>query len=154
MLETNTLGQPQAARTAPSVLLSGRAVSRRVVFSLPHIARLEKIGAFPARRLLGPARIGWNDTDITDWMQRKLDARGPCAFCGAQQVRLTAEDRFLSKRAVSGRVVYSLRHIDQLERDGQFPRRIRIGAHRSAWLERDIDLWIASRPRRSGEASP
>lgn len=154
MLENNTLARPQAAGDAPSVLLSGRAVSRRVVFSLPHIARLEKSGDFPARRVLGPARIGWTDTDITNWMQRKLDARGPCAFCGTQPLQLTAEDRFLSKREVSRRVVYSSRQIDHLQRTGQFPRRIRIGAHRSAWLERDIDLWIASRPRRNGEASP
>lgn len=154
MLENTTLARPQAARTATSVLLSGRAVSQRVVFSLPHIARLERTGAFPARRILGPARIGWDQAEITAWMQQKYDARQPCAFTGGRTLRLTHADRFLSKREVSRRIVYSARHIDHLLRTGQFPQRIRLGAQRSGFLEREIELWIASRPRRNGEASP
>ncbi len=136
------------AQTIPSGLLSGRAVSRRIVFSLPHIARLEQAGAFPRRRILGPARIGWSADEITAWMQSKLNARGACPFNGAVP-QLGAQDRFLSKREVSRLVVYSGRHIDTLERAGRFPRRFAIGAHRRVYLAREIAQWIATRPAAS-----
>jgi prophage regulatory protein len=144
MLETG--GQTDyRAQTIPSGLLSGRAVSRRIVFSLPHITRLEQAGAFPRRRILGPARIAWSADEITAWMQSKLNARGACPFYGPTPL-LGTQDRFLSKRDVSRLVVYSGRHIDTLERSGRFPRRIAIGAHRRVYLAREIAHWIATRP--------
>ncbi|MBY0225251.1 MAG: AlpA family phage regulatory protein [Hyphomicrobium sp.] len=145
----NTADSAQTRSLAvPTALLSGRTVSRRVVFSLPHIARLEHAGAFPRRRILGPARIGWSADEITAWMQSKLNARGSCPFGGAVP-QLGAQDRFLSKREVSQLVVYSGRHIDTLERAGRFPRRIAIGAHRRVYLAREIAQWISSRPAAS-----
>lgn len=34
---------------------------------------------------------------------------------------------------------------------GQFPMSRRLGAHRTAWLESEIDAWIGSLPRGVGE---
>ena len=131
--------------SVPTALLSGRAVSRRVVFSLPHITRLEHAGNFPRRRVLGPARIAWSAEEITAWMQSKIDARGPGPHSDPD-LTLNLHDRFLSKREVSRLVVYSQRRIDTLEREGRFPRRISIGAHRRVYLAREIAHWIATRP--------
>jgi len=47
------------------------------------------------------------------------------------------------------------RNIDRLERDGIFPRRLRLSAHRIAWVESEVVDWvrakIASRSEEVGE---
>ena len=43
--------------------------------------------------------------------------------------------RLLSKKQVREKVVYSVQHITRLEKDGKFPKRIRLGDNRVAWLE-------------------
>ena len=40
-------------------ILSKRQVKELVLYSLQHIARLEKAGQFARRVLLGPNRVGW-----------------------------------------------------------------------------------------------
>ena len=35
-------------------------------------------------------------------------------------------------------------HLHRLARDGKFPKPIKIGENRSAWLESDVQEWIAS----------
>ena len=47
-------------------------------------------------------------------------------------------------KAVYG-VPYSPQHIARLEVAGLFPKRIRLGQCRVAWLARDIERWIQSR---------
>ena len=36
---------------------------------------------------------------------------------------------------------------DELERAGQFPKRIRLGDRACGWIESEVDEWIATRPR-------
>jgi len=42
-------------------------------------------------------------------------------------------------------VPYSFAHIARLEAAGQFPKRIRLGACRVAWIAEEVDEWIEAR---------
>ena len=42
-------------------------------------------------------------------------------------------------------VPFSRQHILRLEKRGRFPRRIRLGENRVAWLRSEIEEWIAAR---------
>jgi prophage regulatory protein len=53
--------------------------------------------------------------------------------------------RFLSKRQVKELVTYSFAHTARLEADGKFPRRVRLGSGRVAYVEGEIQEWMASR---------
>ena len=49
---------------------------------------------------------------------------------------------------------YSLNHIRRLEAQGSFPKRVRIGANRVAWVREEIDQWIEARVNaRNGEVA-
>ncbi|WP_083799249.1 AlpA family phage regulatory protein [Roseobacter sp. AzwK-3b] len=37
---------------------------------------------------------------------------------------------------------YSPQHLRRLEAKGEFPRRIRIGANRIAWLQNEVEEWL------------
>lgn len=56
-------------------LLSKRQVKEIVLYSFAHIDRLEAAGQFPKRVRLGQNRVGWVETEVYDWLQRKIDAR-------------------------------------------------------------------------------
>ena len=51
--------------------------------------------------------------------------------------------RFLRLPEILRRVPYSEAHIWRLEKNGNFPRRAHLGANRVAWVESEIDDWIA-----------
>ena len=118
----------------PKRFLDARRVRHLVVLSPSSLTRLEKVGQFPARYHLGPARVAWAHADIITWMQSKIDARGPCPLCG-EPAPLTSEDRFIGKAELRDLIVYSTQHIRVLEIAGSFPKRIWIGEKRVAWLE-------------------
>ena len=42
-------------------------------------------------------------------------------------------------------IPYSFQHIARLEKTGLFPKRIRLGQNRVAWLYAEIEGWIAER---------
>jgi len=42
-------------------------------------------------------------------------------------------------------VSYSRAHIDRLVKAGKFPRPIKLGDNRNAWIEAEIDAWIEAR---------
>lgn len=42
-------------------------------------------------------------------------------------------------------VPYSRNHLRRLEAAGQFPRRIRLGANRVAWLREEVEHWLTVR---------
>lgn len=42
-------------------------------------------------------------------------------------------------------IPYTQNHIRRLEAAGDFPKRIRIGANRVAWLKIEVDNWIEER---------
>jgi prophage regulatory protein len=59
-------------------LLSKRQLKELVLYSSAHIQRLEDAGTFPKRVRLGNgprSRVGWIETEILDWLQRRIDAR-------------------------------------------------------------------------------
>jgi len=53
--------------------------------------------------------------------------------------------RLLSKKEVCLRTTYSRAHLDRLEADGRFPVRVRLGQARVAWVEEEVNEWIAAR---------
>jgi prophage regulatory protein len=55
-------------------------------------------------------------------------------------------DRLLDVQEVMVRTTLSRNTIAELEHAGAFPRRRRVTPNRVAWLESEIDEWIASRP--------
>ena len=59
--------------------------------------------------------------------------------------RSSAMERLLSKRDVKDRVTYSFAHTARLESEGKFPKRVRLGTGRVAYVESEIDAWIAER---------
>ena len=46
---------------------------------------------------------------------------------------------------IAQRIPYSQNHLRRLEAQGSFPKRIRIGANRVAWVREEIDNWIKDR---------
>lgn len=53
-------------------------------------------------------------------------------------------ERLLTKRQVKEVVGYSPAHVDRLEADGRFPKRVRHG-FRVFWVSSEIQQWIADR---------
>jgi prophage regulatory protein len=54
---------------------------------------------------------------------------------------------------VARRIPYSQNHLRRLEAQGSFPKRVRIGANRVAWVRQEIDQWIEARLNaRNGDA--
>ena len=50
--------------------------------------------------------------------------------------------RLLSKKQVKELVLYSVTHIDRLEKTGKFPKRVRLGTHRIGYVESEIIEWL------------
>ena len=53
--------------------------------------------------------------------------------------------RFITLDEVLRLVPYSRVHLWRLERVGDFPKRVKLGANRIAWVESEIDAWIRER---------
>ena len=51
-------------------------------------------------------------------------------------------------------VPYSFAHIARLEIAGQFPKRIRLGACRVAWIAEEVDDWIEERIANRAQTNP
>jgi predicted DNA-binding transcriptional regulator AlpA len=56
--------------------------------------------------------------------------------------------RLLSKGEVLAKVGLSYVSVWKLIREGAFPRSVVIGGGKNAWLEHEVDAWIAALPRR------
>ena len=57
------------------------------------------------------------------------------------------DKRLVSKkelRTVCG-IPYTPQHIARLEAAGEFPKRIRLGPNRVAWLMSEVDAWVGER---------
>lgn len=59
--------------------------------------------------------------------------------------------RLLRLADVRDRVPYSRSTIYQLIAEGKFPKPVNLGARAVAWLECEIEAWIAERIERSGQ---
>ena len=55
------------------------------------------------------------------------------------------ELRIISKKMLLEIVPFSAQHILRMEKQGRFPRRIRLGARRVGWRLTDIEAWINER---------
>lgn len=53
--------------------------------------------------------------------------------------------KLLSKKQVRELTTLSFAQIDRLEKAGRFPKRIKLGQSRVAWLATDIEEWIQER---------
>jgi len=56
-------------------ILSKRQVTELVLYSTQHIARLEKAGLFPKRVRLGPNRVGWVESEVLEWLEKRMALR-------------------------------------------------------------------------------
>jgi prophage regulatory protein len=54
-------------------------------------------------------------------------------------------DSLISLRQLRTMIPFSAMHIWRLERDGRFPRRIKVGASRVAWSLKEVQDWIEAR---------
>jgi prophage regulatory protein len=53
--------------------------------------------------------------------------------------------KFLSKKHVRDKVLYSFAHIARLEAAGKFPKRVQLGPGRVGWVEEEIEQWCRAR---------
>lgn len=61
--------------------------------------------------------------------------------------------RFLSMGEVRRLVLYSRAHIQRLENEGQFPKRVRLGNGprcRVGWVEKEVQDWVAMKAAQRG----
>ncbi len=54
-------------------------------------------------------------------------------------------DRIISSRELREMVSYSNMQVWRMERDGRFPKRIKLGPGRVGWSLREVQDWIADR---------
>lgn len=55
--------------------------------------------------------------------------------------------RIISKKELLKMVPYSAQHILRLEKNKEFPQRIKVGARRVGWYLDEVMDWLAARPR-------
>lgn len=67
---------------------------------------------------------------------------------------MTSLPRIVTKKELKTIVPYSPQHILKLEKKGEFPKRIRIGARRVGWRLSDIENWLAMGERDAGVPAP
>lgn len=65
---------------------------------------------------------------------------------------MTELPRIVSKKELRQMVPFTPQHILRLEKQGRFPRRIRLGERRVGWRLTDIEAWLDARAAESGAA--
>jgi prophage regulatory protein len=55
-------------------------------------------------------------------------------------------ERSLRLTEVQQLVPYSKMHIDRLEKEGRFPKRIRLGENRVVWRLSEVMAWLDAKP--------
>ena len=53
--------------------------------------------------------------------------------------------KLITKKQLLDMVPYTPQHILRLEKMGKFPKRVRVGENRVAWLLTEVERWIAVR---------
>jgi prophage regulatory protein len=53
--------------------------------------------------------------------------------------------RIVRKPELARKVGLHPGHLAKLERDGKFPKRVKLGANSVGWVEEEIDAWLAER---------
>ena len=63
----------QSRRQLPEPFFIVRAELRRLVpYSMQHVLRLEKRGAFPRRVAIGTNRVAWVRTEVMTWIEARM----------------------------------------------------------------------------------
>ena len=62
--------------------------------------------------------------------------------------------KFIVLPQVQEIVPYSASHIWRLERSGEFPKRIRLGGNRVAWLQSEVESWIEGKIAERADSTP
>ena len=66
---------------------------------------------------------------------------------------MTDTDRLLNRAEVEAKTGLGRSTIYRLMRRGEFPTPIRIGPRAVRWPQSELDAWLASRPRATGETT-
>lgn len=61
--------------------------------------------------------------------------------------------QLICKKELTKLVKYSPQHIARLEKAGQFPKRLRLGQNRVAWMLSEVEAWIEERLAKRDERS-
>ena len=59
----------------PKQLIDKKELTKLVMYSSQHIARLEKAGQFPKRLQLGQNRVAWLLAEVEDWIEERINRR-------------------------------------------------------------------------------
>jgi prophage regulatory protein len=73
------------------------------------------------------------------------EQNAPNAICSKNIDMASRPKRLITKRELCQMVPYTPQHILRLEKEGKFPRRVQVGANRVAWLESEVEAWVAAR---------
>ncbi len=57
--------------------------------------------------------------------------------------------KLITLEEVTDRIPFSSGHIYRLIRREEFPKQVKVGSQRVAWLECEVDAWIQERIKRS-----
>ena len=66
----------------------------------------------------------------------------------------TTGDRLLRLQEVKNRTTYSRSTIYRKMQEGTFPRPLKMGDRAVRWRESEIEVWLAARPRATGDMLP
>ena len=66
----------------------------------------------------------------------------------------TSVKKFIVLPKVQEIVPYSASHIWRLERSGEFPKRIRLGGNRVAWLQSEVENWVEGKIAARADGTP
>ncbi len=87
-------------------------------------------------------------------MERLLERISDLAHTPAHAADISrTADRLINAKQLRHRVLFSQQHINRLEADGAFPRRIRLGAARVAWSSNEVTAWMQSKLDARGPCS-
>jgi len=62
-----------------------------------------------------------------------------------QENPMSHPKQLIDKKELTKLVKYSPQHIARLEKAGQFPKRLRLGQNRVAWMLAEVEAWIEER---------
>ena len=84
----------------------------------------------------------------------RCDRLRPVRGCTVAAMETDIRDRsgaLLTRRQVEARCCLSTSSIYRFMRDGLFPEPIRVGRRAVRWHASEVDAWLASRPRATGD---
>jgi len=102
--------------------------------------RLEWVVAFRRNQWSPCGRNGWSPSTGIRSFHLQL------SWSRFAALRCRRGDRLLDVKQVAERTTLVRATIWELERAGHFPRRRQVTANKVAWLESEVEAWIASRP--------